>query len=354
MDIRCCGFTPEATDCNLATDIGLPALLPEMDTIAHLGRGIVEVVVPTFQVYGDLLRQPANASAIHATKRETFTYGPHERQKLDLYTPSPCAPKTAISKSRPILVFVYGGGFVSGDRLMALIPGEVVYTNLGYFFSEKLGFETIVMDYRLLNHGAKYPSGGEDVGGVLDWIEGRYGSGTPEYECEREIFLLGNSAGAVHVSTWLFGERFSERRKDLLKGKNGVRLHGVVFLGCPLRWDMDGGMRDMLTSYYGGEKETKNAEPTALMEQATQGASRTEMDEWPKVLVAVSELDPEAYMVIPGKEFAKLWHGKGGKGSFIQLKGHNHLSPPLSLGTGLKGEEAWGFEVAQWMTDANG
>jgi hypothetical protein len=322
-----------------------------MDSIKPFGRGIVEVIEPTFQAYGDLLRQPANAAAIHAAKVETFSYGRHDRQKLDLYTPSSDAPKPRASKSRPILIFAYGGGFISGDKIMAAISGEVAYTNLGYFFAEKLGFETIVMDYRLLNHGAKYPSGGDDVGGVMDWVEARYGSGAMGYNGEREIFLLGNSAGAVHVSTWLFGEQFSARRNIFISGENGARLNGLVLLGCPLRWDVDGGMKEMLTAYYGGEKETKAAEPTALMEKATEGVYALEMRKWPKMLIAVSELDPEAHMVVPGKEFARMWQERGGRGKFLELKGHNHLSPPLSLGTGIEREEAWGYEVAVWMTE---
>lgn len=325
-----------------------------MDTIRPLGRGIVEVIGPTFEAYGNLLRRPANVAAIRAAKRETFSYGRHDRQKLDLYTPSSHAPQPGGGKSRPILVFAYGGGFISGDKVVAAIPGEVVYTNLGYFFAEKLGFETIIMDYRLLSHGAKYPSGGEDVGGVMDWVEAKYGSGATGFNGEREVFLLGNSAGGVHVSSWLFGERFSQRRNVFVNGGNGVRFQGLVFLGCPFRSDMNGGMRDMLTTYYGGAEEAKAAEPTALMEKATEGVSTLKMRKWPKVLVAVSELDPEAHMVVPGKEFAKLWQERGGRGSFVGLKGHNHLSPPLSLGTGIEKEEAWGHKVAAWMTEADG
>ncbi len=325
-----------------------------MDTIATLGRAIAEVAGPTFQAYGDLLREPVNASAIHATKRETFPYGSHDRQKLDLYTPSSHAPKPAAGKHRPVLVFVYGGAFVMGDRVEGMVPGEVVHTNLGYFFAEKLGYATIVMDYRLLSHGAKYPSGGEDVAGVMDWIEARDKSDVSGHEKMGEIILMGNSAGGVHVATWLFEERFREGRNAFVAGINGVKLQGAVFLGCPLRWNMDGGMRPMLTTYYDGEKESVEAEPTALMEKAIGGAEKGEMGKWPKVLVAVSELDPEVDMVVPGKEFAKIWKEKGGRGSFIELKGHNHISPPLSLGTGDKREEAWGFELAEWVSSISG
>jgi hypothetical protein len=90
------------------------------------------------------------------------------------------------------------------------VPGGVVYKNFGYFFAEKFGFETVVMDCLLLKHGAKLPSGAEDIDGVLEWVHGRFGQNVKN---EREIFLIGNSAGGVYISTWLFGEWFRQRRE---------------------------------------------------------------------------------------------------------------------------------------------
>jgi alpha/beta hydrolase fold len=305
-----------------------------MDTLRPLGRGVVEVIGPTYEAYGELLRQSKNAAAIHATQCETVTYGSHDRQKLDLYTPSIHAPKPA--QHRHILVFAYGGGFISGDKIVAGIPGGVVYANLGYFFAEKCGFETIVMDYRLLGHGAKYPSGGEDIDGVMRWIQSRYGSE------ERNVFLMGNSAGGVHVATWLYDETFAARRQAWTTGKS-LKLGGAVLLGAPFRLDPNGGMKDMLKRYYGDSTQIKGAEPTALMEHST--------SKHPEVLVVVSELDPE-FIVEASKEFVRLLQSRGKDGNFIELKGHNHISPPLSLGTGIEQEEAWGFEVARWMTES--
>ena len=208
-----------------------------MDTIFPIGRDIISSFGPTFQAYGDLLHRPENASKIQAVKRETFSYGSHERQKLDLYTPSELAPEPTLNKLHPIVVFVYGGAFVSGDRILDTIPDDLAYKNLGYFFAEQLGFDTIVMDYNLLNLGAKFPSGGEDVGVVIDWVESRFGSCSNLSDGKRGIFILGNSAGAVHVSTWLFGKQFGARRDAFLCGDKGVKLTGVVMLGCPFHLD---------------------------------------------------------------------------------------------------------------------
>jgi hypothetical protein len=321
-----------------------------MDTIGPVGRNIMASFGPTFQAYGEMLHRSENASKIQTVKRETFSYGLHERQKLDLYTPTHLAPKPASNKSRPILVFAYGGAFVSGDRLLDAIPDDLAYRNVGYFFAEKLGFDIIVMDYRLLSHGAKFPSGGEDVGGVMNWVKARFGSCSNSADRPRDVFVLGNSAGAVHVSTWLFGKQFSARRDSFVNGDQGVKLTGVIFLGCPFHLDFNGSMKDMLQVYFGGEKETKDSEPAALMQRITLGA-KGEFQAWPQLLVVVSELDPED-IVEAGKAAVKLWRNEGGEGAFMELKGHNHLSPPLSLATDIEKEEAWGFEVATWMLEA--
>jgi acetyl esterase/lipase len=115
---------------------------------------------------------------------------------------------------------------VIGDRNMG---GDLVFRNLGHFFAEKLSFETIVMEYRLLSHGARYPSGGDDVALVMDWIADRFKF------CGTNVFLIGNSAGAVHVATYLFEQRFSEKRKSFVNWQNGVKLSGAVLLSCPHR-----------------------------------------------------------------------------------------------------------------------
>lgn len=313
-----------------------------MDIIGTLGTGIAEVVGPTYQAYSTLLQKPETKAAIKSIKRETFSYGPHERQSLDLYSP-PDAPIHLSQRPRPLLIFAYGGGFASGDKILDGIEGGLVYANVGAFFASQANFETIVLDYRLLKHGAKYPSGGEDFDLALKWIRDRHQPGV-----QREIYVLANSAGAVHFSTWLFSPRFATERLELLSGANEIRLGKVVFLGCPFRLQYHGGMKPMLEVYYGREEETKRAEPTQLMLAALQSKESIDIASMPAVMIAVAELDPD-FIIEPGQEFFKLWKEAGGKGDYITLNGHNHISPPLSLGTGVSREEQWGHQVAAWL-----
>lgn len=75
---------------------------------------------------------------IQATKKETYQYGPTERHKLDVYYP----PKTPTSGHPHILFFSYGGGFYMGSRSLPA-PADIIYSNLGAFFSKR-GFITVI------------------------------------------------------------------------------------------------------------------------------------------------------------------------------------------------------------------
>jgi acetyl esterase/lipase len=70
-------------------------------------------------------------SSIESTPREEHTYGSGPRQKLDLYSPKD------ISEDTPVVVFVYGGGLVNGDKRLPSPPTArgLVYANIGHYFS---------------------------------------------------------------------------------------------------------------------------------------------------------------------------------------------------------------------------
>jgi hypothetical protein len=167
------------------------------------------------------------------------------------------------------------------------------------------------MDYLLLKHGAKLPSGAEDIDGVLEWVQGRFGQNVKN---EREIFLMGNSAGGMHISTWLFGEWFRQRRESLSEGMGSIRLGGIVLLGAPLNWNASTGeLLTVLAGYYGSEKEVKVNEPMELMKRATERDIGRDMQKCPRLMALVSELDPEDMMIQSAKEFVEEWKYRGGK-----------------------------------------
>jgi acetyl esterase/lipase len=97
--------------------------------------------------------------------------------QLDIYKPK------NLNKPAPLLVFIHGGGWKSGQRsdyMVYLIP-----------FAQE-GYITATLSYRLLSD-APYPACAEDVMAAFDWIfrnAGKYG-----YDPDR-VAAIGGSAGA--------------------------------------------------------------------------------------------------------------------------------------------------------------
>lgn len=306
-----------------------------MPELSEFGRNLREQASPTFKIFGDLLRNPHAAKAIRRKVPEVHSYGTHARHLLDLY-PGASSTPNSVETRKPILVFIYGGGFVTGSRRLPFIEGDLVYQNVGYFFSEKLGFDTIIMDYTLIKDGARFPKGAEEIDMVLQWLENSYLKGS---NGRRDLYLVGNSAGGVNLATWFFMEAFSASARRLTTGSGRLRLKAVLILSSPFLWDPQGGMRDVLLQYYAGEAEMIENSPITLMRKA-------KLDSWqrPALIMAVSEFDPKD-IVDTSKEFLREWNQRGQDSELWVLPGHNHFSPPLALGTTDIKAEAWGYEL---------
>jgi acetyl esterase/lipase len=105
---------------------------------------------------------------------------------LDVFLPENASGKL------PVVLFVYGGGMVKGDKRLPPSKGTI-YANVGNYFA-KLGFVGVCIDYRLfgVHEGCIFPSGGEDVGLAVDWITKSVKQVDPA-----KVFLLGSSAGCA-------------------------------------------------------------------------------------------------------------------------------------------------------------
>jgi acetyl esterase/lipase len=116
-------------------------------------------------------------------------YGPHPRHRLDLYAPS------GANGPAPVLVFLHGGGFVRGDKRS---PDDPFNAHVGRWAACN-GLLGVVSNYRLAPE-ATWPSGGEDVGMVVDWLKRQAieHGGDPD-----RIVFMGTSAGAAHIGTYL-------------------------------------------------------------------------------------------------------------------------------------------------------
>jgi acetyl esterase/lipase len=107
-------------------------------------------------------------------------YGDDPRQRLDVY------PGTGAAGAKPVIVFIYGGGWDSGRRQDYAWAGRALAAQ---------GFLTVVPDYRLVP-GALYPDFLEDCAAAVRWARdnaARHG-GDPD-----RIVLMGHSAGAYNA-----------------------------------------------------------------------------------------------------------------------------------------------------------
>jgi acetyl esterase/lipase len=125
-------------------------------------------------------------------------YGPDSRHRLDV---APVAGPSA-----PVVIFFHGGGFVAGDKN----SDGVFYCNVIRYFASH-DYLAIAANYRLAP-AARWPAGAEDVSAVIQWTRAHaaeYG-GDPGRIC-----LLGQSAGASHIATWLINPAFERARGDI-------------------------------------------------------------------------------------------------------------------------------------------
>ena len=138
-------------------------------------------------------------------------YGPADRHLLDVFT-----PETAAS-ARPVLIFIHGGAFVGGNKRTT--PTSPFYDNI-MLWAVHNGFVGVNATYRLAPQ-SPYPAGAEDLAAVVAWVADKIGErgGDPA-----RIYLMGHSAGAVHVANYVSHPEFYKvqgwrpRRRD-----DGVR-----------------------------------------------------------------------------------------------------------------------------------
>src|SRR5262249_5540056 len=137
-------------------------------------------------------------------------YGPAERHLLDVFVPE------TSTASRPVLIYVHGGGFVAGNKRN---PGEPFYDNI-MLWAVKSGFVGVNTPYRLAP-ASPWPAGAEDLAAVVQWVSEKIGErgGNPA-----RIFLIGQSAGAVHVAGYV-------SHPELQKVKGGGLAGAIMISG---------------------------------------------------------------------------------------------------------------------------
>ena len=214
------------------------------------------------------------------------------------------------------MLFVHGGGFVGGDKH---VPGTPMYDHIGAW-AVRNGWVGVTMTYRLAP-GHPWPAGAQDVASAVGWVRSNiaaYG-GDPD-----RIVVVGHSAGAVHVASYLVGQG-----GGALDGVRGAGLlSGFYVIG-------DGDERSaMETPYYGDL-------PSATVSTLS-GLLDTEIP----LIFAVAQSDPPfSHAQVAGLTAA--WFARhGAVPQVVWSEGHNHISQIGSIGVD---DLALGAQLARFV-----
>lgn len=275
-------------------------MTPDMRrTIEALG---LELTLPMMQGTQALFAETFGGMAEATTIERDIAYGPHERHRLDVFRNA-----NARSSPAPVLVYVHGGGFVMGDKRSP--QGLPFHDNIGDF-AARSGMVGVTINYRLAPDNP-WPAGPEDLGRLVAWLHsniGNYG-GDPA-----NIFLMGQSAGAVHVASYVAHPQFHAAKDG---GIAGALLISCIFNPATAE------VNSFHTAYYGDDAAGYGACSTvegligsAVPVLAT--VSEFDVVDFQKQAAAYVEAYAEAHQRYP----RMLW-----------LAGHNHLSPASEIGS---------------------
>ena len=191
----------------LAADSPMP---PEIaKKLAELGR----VIDPqaTAKLYAPL--QPTEPYFGFRIERD-LKYGPAERNRLDIFMPQ------NVTSGRPVLIFVHGGAFIGGNKRM---PNSPFYDNV-MMWAVKNGFIGVNITYRLAP-GSPWPAGAEDIASAIRWVSDEIGERGGDAS---RIYLMGHSAGAIHVASYVSHPEFYKVKNGGLKG--AIMVSGIYDL----------------------------------------------------------------------------------------------------------------------------
>jgi acetyl esterase/lipase len=228
-------------------------------------------------------------------------YGSAPRNRLDVFQPA-----RVDAAPRPILVFVHGGAFTGDDKHP---PGNVFYDNI-MLWAMANGMVGVNITYRLAPEHP-WPAGAQDVAMAVQWTlenANKFG-GDP-----RRIFLMGHSAGATHVATYVAHSEFHKVKGGGLAG--AILLSGI--------YELTPATDGPAVRAYFGDDLAKWPERSSLKGLV---ASTLPM------LVARAELDPPAFIVQGDVLNAAMCAGRSGCPTWLVFEGQSHMSEVYAINT---------------------
>jgi len=273
-------------------------LRTEMD--ANTATGIRELgneVKPqeTAALYATL---PRMFSAADVSVSEIIDYGPDQGQQLQVYAG---INRNHPRNAAPIILLVHGGGFIRGG-LNTSASAATHFAGLGYI--------AVNMTYPLAP-GANWPSGAQSVASAVRWVRKNAVElkGNPD-----AIFVLGASAGGVHVADFVF-------RPEIVDGESPL-VAGAILASPALALDPENPTEAAISYFGAATDEWKDKQTLGNIE-------RTSIP----VLIMTAELDPGRFQTASVRLLHELVVDKGVATRIRQMRGHNHTSYIRSIGT---------------------
>jgi acetyl esterase/lipase len=238
----------------------------------------------------------------HGVKVERdVKYGAADRNLLDVFM-----PETA-SSPRPVLIYVHGGGFTRGNKRGP--NGSPFFDNI-MLWAVKNGFVGVNVTYRLAPQ-SPWPAGAEDLSTAVRWVTDNIASrgGAPA-----RIYLMGHSAGAVHVATYVAHPEFW--------GPKGSGLAGAIMVSGI--YDLASMARSEGTNVYFGTDPARFPERSSFV-----GLLKTKTP----VMITTAELDPPPFTAQFNLLKDSLCKSEHGCVRSFMLPQHSHMSEVYSINT---------------------
>jgi triacylglycerol lipase len=272
------------------------AYIETAEAIRKLGREILPAVPGSAAIYA--ARHEVEPYAGVVVRRDQ-RYGGHERNRLDVFTPQQG------SAPRPAFVFVHGGGFVGGDKRTPDSP----YLDNVALWAARHGMVGVNITYRLAPE-FQFPAGSEDLAAAVRWVRAH----AAEIGADPDrVFLMGTSAGAVHVANFIAHRQFAADHKGVA---GAIMLSGV--------YDLEAQGPDQMASSYYGEDTSRRAAMSSLP-----GLLESPIP----LMFVLTEHDPKMFEQ-QALRLVQAWFERHGRWpELVRLMAHNHLTSTFHLNT---------------------
>jgi triacylglycerol lipase len=241
--------------------------------------------------------QPAD---VGAQVLRDVAYGDDVRHRLDIFLSHVTAGGT-----RPVVVFVHGGGFAAGDKGG---EGAPFYNNVGAWAVAR-GFIGVTVTYRLAP-AHRWPAGAQDVAAALRWLRGNVGRHGGD---AGRMVVIGQSAGGAHVAGCIAGHGSAGPSTPPVAA--AVLISGIH--------EADAFHPNPMHEVYFGSDRSRYPERSAVLALAATSIP---------CLLTISEFDPPQFQRQLAAVVAARTAVTGYCPEILWQPGHNHFSTSMQIG----------------------